>query len=184
MKPPFQSSGRIAGITSGTITTKVRDLREYLDVAQTLQASMAQAGLTLNIEQMTGAQVLDAYRAQQVPVFLGEWGPDYADPQTNASTFALNPDPAAAKGSTLAWRNAWAVPQEMQDAVNATVIEGDQEKRRTMYLDLQKQYHDTAPILPLFQRVEQNGLRKGIEGWSLGGAVTSAQYRAVKKAAQ
>ncbi len=62
-----------AGIEGGTITTRVRDLREYVDVAQTLQASMAQVGLTLEIEQMTGAQVLDAYRAREVPIFLGEW---------------------------------------------------------------------------------------------------------------
>ena len=173
-----------AGITSGTITTKVRDLREYLDVAQTLQASMAQAGLTLNIEQMTGAQVLDAYRARQVPVFLGEWGPDYADPQTNASTFAINSDNEAAKGSTLAWRNAYAVPKDMQDAVLATVTEGDSAKRTAMYLDIQKQYHDIAPILPLFQRVEQDGARKGVAGWSTGGAVASAMYRSVTKTAQ
>ena len=172
------------GVTGGTVTTKVRDLREYLDVAQTLQASMAEAGLTLNIEQMTGAQVLDAYRARQVPIFLGEWGPDYADPQTNASTFALNPDNEAEKGSTLAWRNSYAVPAEMQAAVEAAVTEGDGEKRKTMYLDLQKQYHDVAPILPLFQRVEQTASQKGVEGWSGGGAVTAVQYRSVTKKAE
>lgn len=173
-----------AGISGATITTKVRDLRDYLDVAQTLQASMAQAGLTLNIEQMTGAQVLDAYRARQVPVFLGEWGPDYSDPQTNASAFALNPDNDAEKGSTLAWRNAYAVPKEIQDAVEAAVVEPDGDKRKAMYVDIQKQYHDSAPILPLFQRVEQIASQKAVTGWSGGGAVTSVQYRSVTKAAE
>lgn len=171
-----------AGITSGTITTKVRDIREYLDVAQTIQASFAEAGLTLNIEQMTGAQVLDAYRARQVPIFLGEWGPDYSDPQTNASAFAWNPDNNAEKGSTLAWRNAWAVPQEMQDAVAAAVLEGDAATRTQMYLDIQKQFHDTAPILPLFQRVEQTGLQTNVTNWSSGGAVTGVNYKQVTKA--
>lgn len=170
-----------AGITSGTITTKVRDLREYLDVAQTLQASMAQAGLTLNIEQMTGAQVLDAYRAREVPIFLGEWGPDYADPNTNASTFAINPDNAAEKGSTLAWRNSYDVPKAMQDKVIAATLEGDSEKRKAMYMDIQTEYQASAPILPLFQRVEQNAMQKGIEGWSAGGAVTSVMYHKVTK---
>ena len=170
-----------AGITSGTITTKVRDIREYLDVAQTLQASMAQVGLTRNIEQMTGAQVLDAYRARQVPVFIGEWGPDYSDPQTNASAFATNPDNDAEKGSTLAWRNAYAVPAEMQKAVEDATLEPDSAKRTTMYHDLQKQYHDTAPIMPLFQRVEQTAMQKGVEHWQGGGAVASVMYQKVSK---
>ena len=72
----------------------------------------------------------------------------------------------------------------MQAAVEAAVTEGDGEKRKTMYLDLQKQYHDVAPILPLFQRVEQTASQKGVEGWSGGGAVTSVQYRSVTKKAE
>ncbi|HRO14389.1 MAG TPA: ABC transporter substrate-binding protein [Paracoccus sp. (in: a-proteobacteria)] len=169
-----------AGLTGSSVTTKVRDIREYLDVAQTLQASMAQAGLTLNIEQMTGAQVLDAYRAREVPIFLGEWGPDYSDPQTNAGTFAWNPDNEG-KGSTLAWRNSYAVPQDIQDKVAAATLESDTDKRAQMYLDIQAEYHKSAPILPLFQRVEQVAMQKGIEGWSGGGAVTSVMYHQVTK---
>lgn len=169
-----------AGITSATITTKIRDIREYVDAAQTIQAAMAQAGITLKIEQMTGSQVLDAYRAREVPIFLGEWGPDYADPQTNAGTFAYNPDNEG-KGSTLAWRNSWAVPAELQAKVDAAMIEGDGDKRAQMYLDIQKEFHDTAPILPLFQRVEQNAMQKNIAHWSAGGSVASVSYRQVTK---
>ncbi|WP_234450799.1 MULTISPECIES: ABC transporter substrate-binding protein [unclassified Paracoccus (in: a-proteobacteria)] len=169
-----------AGLSGATITTKVRDLREYLDVAQTIQASMAQAGLVLNIEQMTGAQVLDAYRAREVPIFIGEWGPDYSDPQTNAGTFAWNPDNEG-KGSTLAWRNSYAVPAEMQEMVKAATLEGDSEKRKQMYLDIQAEYRTTAPILPLFQRVEQTAMRDSVKDWSAGGAVTSVMYHQVGK---
>lgn len=172
-----------AGITSGTITTKVRDLREYVDVAQTLQGSMAQVGLTLNIEQMTGAQVLDAYRAREVPIFLGEWGPDYSDPNTNASTFAFNPNNADDAGLTglLAWRNAYAVPDAMNEmTVNAT-LEQDNGKRAEMYVELQKEYQASAPLVPLFQRIEQTGLRSNVNGWVSGGAVTSVMYRTVTK---
>jgi peptide/nickel transport system substrate-binding protein len=172
-----------AGIEGGTITTKVRDLREYIDVAQTLQASMAEAGLTLNIEQMTGAQVLDAYRAREVPIFIGEWGPDYSDPNTNAATFAFNPDNSDEAQATglLAWRNAYAVPEAMGEATVAATLEQDSDKRAQMYLDIQKQYQDEAPIVPLFQRIEQTGMRDGIEGWNAGGAVTSVMYRLVTK---
>ena len=172
-----------AGITRGTVTTKVRDIREYLDVAQSLQNAMAQVGLTLEIEQMTGAQVLDAYRAREVPIFLGEWGPDYADPQTNAGTFAYNPDNSDEAGLTglLAWRNAYAVPADMNAAVEAATVEQDTEKRRQMYVDLQKRYQAEAPIIPLFQRVARDGMQANVQNWSTGGSVISAPYKQVTK---
>ena len=172
-----------AGMTGKTITTKVRDLREYVDVAQALQASMAEAGLTLEIEQMTGAQVLDAYRAREVPIFLGEWGPDYSDPNTNAATFAYNPDNSDEAQATglLAWRNAYAVPQAMNEATVAATLEQDADKRAQMYIDLQKQYQAEAPIVPLFQRIEPTGLRDNVQNWDSGRAVTSVMYRQVTK---
>lgn len=171
-----------AGITSGTVTTVVRDIREYLDVAQTLQAAMGQVGLTLEIQQMTGAQVLDAYRARQVPVFIGEWGPDYADPHTNASTFAHNPNNADDAGlSQLAWRNSWAVPDEMNQAVEAATLEGDTDKRVQMYLDIQKDYREIAPIIPMFQKIEQAAMQQNVQNWTSGGSVSSVMYRQVTK---
>ena len=171
-----------AGITSGTVKTAVRDITEYVNVAQTLQSSMAQAGLTLEIQQMTGAQVLDAYRARSVPIFIGEWGPDYADPNTNASTFAYNPDNRdEAKLSQLAWRNAWAVPDHMNKAVIAATLEGDTAKRTQMYLDMQKEYREIAPIIPLFQKIEQVATQKNVEHWTSGGSVSSVMYRQVSK---
>ncbi len=172
-----------AGMSGKTITTKVRDLREYVDVAQALQASMAQAGLTLEIEQMTGAQVLDAYRAREVPIFLGEWGPDYSDPNTNAATFAYNPDNSDEANATglLAWRNAYAVPQAMNDATVAATQEQDADKRAQMYIDIQKQYQAEAPIVPLFQRIENTGLQQNVQNWVSGGSLTSVMYRQVTK---
>ncbi|QIR84097.1 ABC transporter substrate-binding protein [Paracoccus sp. AK26] len=172
-----------AGMSGKTITTKVRDLREYVDVAQALQASMAEAGLTLEIQQMTGAQVLDAYRARDVPVFLGEWGPDYSDPNTNAATFAYNPDNSDEAQATglLAWRNAYEVPAEMNEATVAATLEQDADKRAQMYIDIQKQYQAEAPIVPLFQRVENTGLRDNVQNWNSGGSVTSVMYRQVTK---
>ncbi|UXU80608.1 ABC transporter substrate-binding protein [Paracoccus sp. SMMA_5_TC] len=171
-----------AGITSGTVKTVVRDIPEYVNVAQTLQAAMSQVGLTLEIQQMTGAQVLDAYRARQVPIFIGEWGPDYADPNTNASTFAYNPNNADdAKLSQLAWRNSWAVPDEMNKATIAATLEGDTDKRVQMYLDIQSQYREIAPIIPMFQKIEQSAMQKNVQHWTTGGSVSSIMYRQVTK---
>ncbi|MFV0300607.1 MAG: ABC transporter substrate-binding protein [Paracoccus sp. (in: a-proteobacteria)] len=172
-----------AGMSGKTISTTVRDLREYVDVAQALQGSFAEAGLTLELTQLTGAQSLDAYRARQVPIYIGEWGPDYSDPNTNAATFAYNPDNSDEAKATglLAWRNAYAVPDAMNEATVAATLEQDGDTRAQMYIDIQKQYQAEAPIVPLFQRIEQIGLRDGVANWNSGGAVTSVIYRAVTK---
>lgn len=171
-----------AGITSGTIKTMVRDITDYTNVAQALQASMAEAGLTLEIQQMTGAQVLDAYRARQVPIFIGEWGTDYADPNTNVSTFAINPNNSPdEKHSELAWRNAWAVPEDLQKKAMAATLEGDADKRKQEYLDIQQEYRDIAPIIPMFQKIGQDAMQKNVEHWNSGGALASVFYRQVTK---
>lgn len=171
-----------AGITSGKVIAAVRDLPAYLAVAQSLQQAMEQVGLTLDIRPMSGAQVLEAYRTRQVPLFIGEWGPDYADPNTNASTFAYNPDNSDAAGlSQLAWRNSWAVPEQMNRATVAATLERDTDKRVQIYLDIQRDYREIAPIIPLFQNVEQVGMRRNVGHWTSGGAVAPAFYRQVTK---
>lgn len=172
-----------AGFEGGTIKTNVRDLREYVDVAQALQASLAEVGINLEIQQTTGAQNLDAYRAREVPIFIGEWGPDYSDPNTNAATFAYNPDNSDEAKATglLAWRNAYAVPEEMNKATVAATLEQDSEKRAQMYRDLQKQYQEEAPIIPLFQRIEPTGLQDNIQNYNSGRSVASVMYHQVTK---
>ncbi|WBU63524.1 ABC transporter substrate-binding protein [Paracoccus aerodenitrificans] len=172
-----------AGIEGGEITTSVRDLREYTDVAQALQGSLSQVGITLNIQQATGAQNLDAYRARELPIYIGEWGPDYSDPNTNAATFAFNPDNSDEANATglLAWRNAYAVPEDMNEATVAATLEQDSDTRAEMYQEIQRRYQAEAPIIPLFQRIERSGLRENIQNWQPGGAVTSVIYHAVTK---
>ena len=55
-----------------------------------------------------GKQTLTKYRARKHDIYIGNWGADYQDPNTNADTFARNPDNSDdAKSKPLAWRNAW-----------------------------------------------------------------------------
>ncbi|WP_330450259.1 hypothetical protein FLP41_08240 [Paracoccus marcusii] len=74
-------------------------------------------------------------------------GPDYSDPNTNAATFAYNPDNSdgAAAVGLLAWRNAYEVPAEMNEATVAATLEQDADARAAMYQDIQRQYQAEAP---------------------------------------
>jgi peptide/nickel transport system substrate-binding protein len=160
----------------------VREAQERIDIAQSLQNTFGQAGITVNITVGTAKQILGEYRARTHDIYLGAWGPDYPDPNTNAGTFAFNPDNSDEAGATglLAWRNSWHIP-EMSDATLAAVVENDRDTRATMYQELQREHMRTSPFAVMFQKIEQTGRADNVEGLSLGGAITAVSYWNVTK---
>jgi peptide/nickel transport system substrate-binding protein len=110
------------------------------------------------------------------------WGPDYPDPNTNADTFARNPDNSdeGAHTGILAWRNAWPAT-ETNDLTNAAVLEQDGDKRAEMYQEIQRIHQRVSPFAPMFQQIEQVAMRSNVEGFSAGGSVSSAAYYATTK---
>jgi peptide/nickel transport system substrate-binding protein len=166
----------------GPIAISVRDAQERINIAQSLQNTWGQLGCDVEVIVGTGAQTLDRYRAREHDIYLGAWGPDYPDPNTNAGTFAFNPDNSDEAGATglLAWRNAWALP-EMSNETLAAVVENDTEARGAMYETLQREFQSTAPFGIMFQQIEQNGMGTNVENFVAGGATTAVSYWVVKK---
>ncbi|MCK8482552.1 ABC transporter substrate-binding protein [Aliiroseovarius sp. S2029] len=171
-----------AGVESIEIETGVREAQERMEIAQSLQNTFAQAGITLNITVGTAKQILARYRARELDMYLGAWGPDYPDPHTNAGTFAYNPDNSDEANATglLAWRNSWDTGG-LTEKVEAAVTEGDRDKRVQMYQDIQADFRDISPFAIMFQQIEQSALRENVMNWSTGQAVTSAAYWQVTK---
>lgn len=166
----------------GPIKISVRDAQERLDIAQSLQNTWGMIGCDVELVVGTGAQTLDRYRAREHDIYLGAWGPDYPDPNTNAGTFAVNPDNSDAAGATglLAWRNAWGIP-EMSEQTLAAVGENDTDKRREMYLALQAEHQKVSPFGVMFQQIEQNGMGASVENFVAGGATTAVSYWVITK---
>jgi len=166
----------------GPIKISVRDAQERLDIAQSLQNTWGQLGCEIELIVGTGAQTLDRYRAREHDIYLGAWGPDYPDPNTNAGTFAVNPDNSDEAGATglLAWRNAWAIP-EMSERTLAAVVENDTDARREMYIDLQREHQQVSPFGIMFQQIEQNGMGESVENFVAGGATTAVSYWVITK---
>ncbi len=160
----------------------VREAQERIEIAQSLQNTFAQAGIRASITVGTGKQILGVYRSREHDIYVGAWGPDYPDPNTNAGTFAYNPDNSDEAQATglLAWRNAWYIP-EMSKETLAAVVEGDRAKRAAMYEALQRKHQKVSPFAIMFQKNEQNGLRSNVKGFSMGGAITGAAYWDVTK---
>ncbi len=171
-----------AGVEDLTVEIGVREAQERIEIGQTFQNAAAQAGIDVTITVGTAKQILGRYRARELDVYLGAWGPDYPDPQTNAGTFAFNPDNSDEAGATglLAWRNSWDTGG-LTEKVEAAVTENDRDARVQAYLDIQSQFRDTSPFVIMFQQIEQSALRENVENWSTGQAVSDAAYWQVTK---
>ena len=171
-----------AGVGPFEIEVGVREAQERIEIAQSLQNTFAQAGITLNITVGTAKAILGRYRARELDMYVGAWGPDYPDPHTNAGTFAYNPDNSDEAKATglLAYRNAWDTGG-LTEKVAAAVIEGDRDTRAKMYADIQSEFRDIAPFAVLFQKIEQTGRNKVVKNLNLGGAITAVSYWPVTK---
>lgn len=171
-----------AGVEGLEVEIGVREAQERIEIGQAFQNAAAQAGIKVNITVGTAKQILARYRARELDVYLGAWGPDYPDPQTNAGTFAYNPDNSDEANATglLAWRTGWDAGG-LTEKVEAAVTEGDRDTRVQMYLDIQETFRETSPFVVMFQQIEQSALRDNVMDWSTGQAVSDAAYWQVTK---
>lgn len=152
------------------------------DIAQALQANLAEVGIKVALVSGEMRQVVTKTRARQHQMALVRWGADYFDPHTNAETFAMNPDNGDnARSRTLAWRSSWEIP-EMTARVAANVLQTDAEKRRDEYLKLQAEHQETSPFAIMLQEIEVAVLRANVSGLDLGPMSDRTRYVGVVKA--
>jgi peptide/nickel transport system substrate-binding protein len=159
-----------AGLPDGfSVTFDVRSQQPVSGVAESIQATAAQAGIKIEIIPGDFKTILTKYRARQHDMAILQWGVDYWDPNSNAETFASNPNNADdSMNKTLAWRNAWDVPADMQKEAKDALLERDGDKRAAMYADLQKKVREAGPFILLWQETEVAGLGKNVKGLKLG----------------
>ncbi|RYH07145.1 ABC transporter substrate-binding protein [Tropicimonas sp. IMCC6043] len=172
-----------AGVeTPITVTLDVINAAPFTDMAQSLQASFADAGINFDILPGTGAQVITKYRERTHQAMLLYWGPDFMDPHSNAKAFAYNSDNSDDNyQATTTWRNAWAVPDEMNTETMAALSEADPEKRLDMYRDLQMKVQESSPIVIMFQAAYQVAMGENVTGYVNGATSDFVYYRLVEK---
>jgi peptide/nickel transport system substrate-binding protein len=154
----------------------------FPEIAQAVQANLAQGGIKANIVTLEGKTLWPKYRAREHDIILARWSPDYVDPHSNADAFAHNPDNRleAKLTGVLAWRNAWA-----DDASNMLAVKARNEldlgKRKAQYLELQAMLQKTGPFVIMFQQNEQVARRKSLKGFVSGSNFDLVFYRNVNK---
>ena len=170
-----------AGLPDGfTVTMDTRNTPDVTAIAQAVQATMALAGVKLEIIPGDGGQTLEKYRARTHDIYIGNWGPDYQDPHTNA-TFARNPDNGDEPASKpLAWRVSWVIP-EMTAKADAAVLETDAAKRKQMYEELQAEHQKTSPFVIMFQETEVAAVRANVNGYIIGPSFNDNTFRYATK---
>ncbi|WP_455874139.1 ABC transporter substrate-binding protein [Rhizobium yanglingense] len=158
-----------AGLADGfSVTMDVRNTQPVTGIAESMQQTLAQAGVKLEIIPGDGKQTLTKYRARTHDMYIGQWGSDYFDPNSNADTFTANPDNSdAGTNKTLAWRNTFETP-ELDKQAKAALLERDGAKRAAMYQDIQKKYLENSPFIFIFQQIEVAGYRKNLKDFKLG----------------
>ena len=163
------------------VTLDTPNSSPYLTIAQSIQATMAQAGVKVTLVPEEQKTLLTKYRARQHQMLLVYWGPDYMDPHTNADSFARNPDNSDnAKSKPLAWRNAWDIP-EITKMTDAAVRERDPAKREQMYKDLQAKVMDEGPFIVMFQETKQIAERANVKNFVFGPTADVVFYRLATK---
>jgi len=165
-----------------TLTLDTLNDAPFPQIAQSIQATLAQAGIRARILTADGKSLWPKYRARRHELILARWSPDYIDPHANADAFAHNPDNRleAKLTGVLAWRNAWADTE-----VNALTLEArntlDRDARKTLYLDLQRRLQQNSPFVILFQETEQVARRSDVRGFVSGSNFDLVFYRTVTK---
>ncbi|WP_342361436.1 ABC transporter substrate-binding protein [Terrarubrum flagellatum] len=170
------------GVQPGlTIDMDVISSAPFTDIGQSIQATMAQAGVKLNLIPGSSAQVITKYRARNHEAMLLYWGPDFMDPHSNAKAFAYNTDNSdGAPQSTTTWRNSWA-PAELSKLTQAALVEPDAGKRLDMYRELQRAVMKEAPWAMTFQAQAQVALRSEVKGFIHGAVSDLVFYSGVTK---
>lgn len=165
-----------AGITNARFTLDVENKVPYITVAQSIQASFAQAGVQVDLLPAAGSQVYSRVRAKQHQAAIRFWIPDYFDAHSNASAFAYNDG----QSNTVAWLNGWKIPELSQQTLSA-LNEADKTKRQSLYTEMQKELQRSSPYVFIDQGKNQIVMRDNVNGYAQGLNADMVYYDKVTK---
>jgi peptide/nickel transport system substrate-binding protein len=158
------------------------NLSPYTEIAQSIQRSMALAGIRAEIVQAEGKTHWGKFREQKHEIIIGIWYPDFPDPHSNTETLLYNPDPSseAKLPGFIAWRTGY-YDLEMNKMIEAAARERDTDKRMNMYLDIQRKFQAEAPLIFMFEQTEQIAMRKNVKNFIVGPTLDAVFFRKVQK---
>jgi peptide/nickel transport system substrate-binding protein len=157
-----------AGYPDGfSLTIKTIAQPPRVDMATAIQANLAELGITVNVIQGNGADIVAQHRARDFDLLIPQTGA--ADPTALGAldNFTNNPDNSleANNAGNFVWRSAWDIPE-----LNALRMEAnaelDPEKRMGLVEQLQEDFLAASPaVIPMFERFEPVVINARVQGY-------------------
>ena len=166
-----------AGLTNVSFDLSTSNQPPYLDIAQALQGSFAKGGVKINVQPGLSSEVSTNVKAHKYQATLNAWGADYFDPNTNAASFAYNPEDGS---KTIAYRSDWHIP-ELNKQVLAATAESDPQKRVALYEAMQRTVLKSSPYVIGLQARNLIALRDNLQGYVQGINPDMVYYSQVSK---
>jgi peptide/nickel transport system substrate-binding protein len=167
-----------AGLDHGlVITLDVFNQAPFTEIAQSLQATFAAAGIRLEIHPALTGEVYTRLRSHSVQAVWLYWIPDYFDAHSSASAFALNLEDG---GTSIARRAGWQIP-ELSALTLAAVREPDANRRLQLYRQIQEDVQRSSPYVIALQERSHLVMRANIRGYRQGLNADMVYYDQVTK---
>lgn len=172
-----------AGLADGfSITMDHYSAQPWPDVAQAIQANLADIGIKVELRAAENRQVLTKMRAREHEMALTAWGSDYFDPNTNADVFCNVTDLSDdAKTKPFAWRSSFQNADLAKKSLAAR-DEKDPATRIKLYEELQREFMHNSPFVVMLQTVTTAACRKDVTGMRLGVLSDGHSYAGISKA--
>jgi peptide/nickel transport system substrate-binding protein len=127
----------------------------FADMAQSVQSNLQAAGVTVKLNGMPVATLLDSFRAGKLQAGLMYWGPDFPDP-SDYVTFS----PGEGLGLRAGWTEGMS-PEVTKAKEAAIAAEGD--ARAAAYQDWQRAANADGAFVPLVQAAKY-AVTNGVSG--------------------
>jgi peptide/nickel transport system substrate-binding protein len=171
-----------AGVTGGfTLKASVSSThQDRMDIAQSAQATFAKAGIKLEILASDSKTALTTYRARKHDIYIGTWGVDYFDPNTNM-VFVVNRDNSDnPKSKPLAWRNSWQ-DKSLTAKADALLVEKDRARRKAGYQSLIREWQPKSCFAMMFQQIHVAAHTPALRNFFIGPTAETTLYVGVTK---
>jgi len=155
----------------------------FINIATSLQATLAQAGIQANIITGTGNQIYGAMRDRQFDLLVGRGGGGAErHPHSSLRALVYNPDnrTEAKLSNFQGWRTSFFNPQ-LNEMIEQAERERDADRQRQLYADIQTLYDQQAgAIMPVSQMVDEVVIHADVRNY-IGHSAATTRLRDVYK---
>ena len=138
----------------------------FLNLATAIQATLAEGGIQAEIIPGSGDQTYGAMRERNFDLIVGRSGGQIPHPDADLRALAYNPDNSddAQLVGLQGWRASFH-DEQINEMIDAAVLETDPKAQRQMYEDIQRRYEELVPaIQPISQVADSVAYRISVEG--------------------